>query len=586
MLQYPTHIYPQNVAIDADESNDLRCVFNGDILTSVWYKAYDYYTGSLVSSNHRKSGTRAALAYNGGSGGIHLNMSNFTNGSDYVIQLMYTQSTADGSANIYDMPIVRGNVLSSSGTSVMIADGISNLYEWNVSSNVCSPSKIDDVVYAGAIIKVGAESHFIESYNRSTGQLTIDSAFSTNIVGSSYTILANYLVSPQYFFMCRETPTLTVTKRFSPTSIQIPPDIIVEGSYSQADGSMIKYYTISLYWIKTGIISYQLIDTSEKIYSQQIKYRFVNCWVDQGNETITYRAVCDAVTQDGETVSSHVDFTITADNEIVVIDDLNLSLANDYEPDYVPSQTVLNWRKIHQAVHIDPHWTESVTSDTTVDVYRRDLENGKVIHLFATYGGTRPMYDWTVPNKGEFEYVVLARDRSTGVPWVASRQSAQIKTNFIGYSITELIPVDIEDSKQMFARGDCWEFIGEIDDTTITQNLDRTVQAGHNRYTVTSSGESNYLTGTLTADIGHIKCPDGTYKDTIDMVNAWRDFISRSSIYFLKTQKGDTLIVNITDTPTVTYEENSPNVPARISFNWAECESRDNLVLRDTSIVS
>ena len=215
MLQYPTNIYPQNVAIDANESNSLRCVFNGDILTSVWYKAYDYYTGGLVSSSYRKSGrgTRAALEYNGGDGGINLNMSSFTNGSDYVIQLMYTQSTADGSSNIYDMPIVRGNVLSSSGTSVMIAEGISNLYEWNVSNNVCSPSKIDNVVYAGAIIKVGAESHFIESYNRRTGQLTIDSAFSTSIIGSSYTILANYLVSPQYFFMCREKHTLTVTTR-------------------------------------------------------------------------------------------------------------------------------------------------------------------------------------------------------------------------------------------------------------------------------------------------------------------------------------------------------------------------------------
>lgn len=576
MLQFPTNVYPQNVAFDANNQQSLTCVFNGDVLSSVWYKAYDYYSGSLVSTSHRRT-----LAYNGESGGISLNTGSFENGNDYVIQLMYTQTTADGTENVYDMPIVRGNILSASGTSIMIADKIQNIYEWNVSNNVCSPSTIDDVVYAGAIIRVGAETRFINSYNRSTGQLIVDSAFTGSIANKSYTILANYLVTPQYYFMCREKPTLTVTKRLSDTGVQIPPDIIVEGSYSQADGSMIKYYTISLYWIKTGIVSYQLIDTSEKIYSQQIKYRFVNSWVDQGNETITYRAVCDVVTQDGETVSSHVDFDITADNEIVVIDNLNLGLVNDYEPDYVPSQTALNWRKIHQAVHINPHWTENVTSDATVDVYRRDLENGKVIHLFAGYGGT---YDWTVPNKGEFEYVVLARDRNTGVPWVASRQSAQIKTNFIGYSITELIPV--MGSKQMFARGDCWEFIGEIDDTTTTQNLNRTVQAGHNKYIVTSSGESNYLTGTLTADIGHIKCPDGTYKDTIDMVNAWRDFISRSSIYFLKTQKGDTLIVNIEDTPTVTYEENSPNVPARISFNWAECENRDNLVLRDTGVVS
>jgi hypothetical protein len=95
-----------------------------------------------------------------------------------------------------------------------------------------------------------------------------------------------------------------------------------------------------------------------------------------------------------------------------------------------------------------------------------------------------------------------------------------------------------------------------------------------------SSGESNYLSGTLTADIGYLECSDRKFKDTIDMVKAWRDFISRDTIYLLKTQKGDVLIVNITDNPTTTYAENMSEIPTTISFDWTECESIDNVVLR------
>lgn len=581
MLQFPTNVYPQNVAFDANNQQSLTCVFNGDILTSVWYKAYDYYSGSLVSTSYRKSGqgARQAIGYNGDGGGIALTTSSFENGNDYVIQLMYTQSTADGADNIYDMPIVRGNILSASGTSIMIADKIQNIYEWNVSNNVCSPSMIDDVVYAGAVIKVGAETRFINSYNRSTGQLIVDSAFTGSIANKSYTILANYLVTPQYYFMCRETPTLSVSKTMIRQSTPLPPEIKVTGTYGQSDGSMIKYYTMSLY------CNDKLIKKSPKIYSQKIQYLFFSQFINQGNETVTYKAVCDVVTQEGESVSAYITFTITADNELVVCENMTATCVNEFTQDYLPLPSPLSPKKIHQSVVIEYAETSTGSMDEApADLYRKDLETGIETHLYAA-SVNHKIVDWSVPNKGNFEYILLPRNRDTGVPYVASKLTKRISTNFVGYSITELKPIGVTGSAyyegdEHYYKGESWEFCGSIDDSTITQNLDRIVQAGHNRYTTMSSGESNYLSGTLTADIGYLECSDRKFKDTIDMVKAWRDFISRDTIYLLKTQKGDVLIVNITDNPTTTYAENMSEIPTTISFDWTECESIDNVVLR------
>lgn len=571
MLQFPTSVYPQNIAIDANTPTTVHCVFNGDIMKSVWFRAYDYYTKARVTTQKR-----FATVYNGEDGGITLSMSQFSNGNDYVFQMMYTQGTADGTENIYDMPIVRDVILGASGTSITLKSGIPNIYEWNVSNNVCSPTIDDNKVYAGAIIKVGSESHFVESYNRKTGELIVDQAFSTDVTGKSYVVLCNYLVTPQYYFMCREAPTLTVSKRLVSSSVQKSPDIHIMGEYEQSDGSMIKYYTVYLYQIITGL-GLRLIRKSPKVYSQRIDYNIGNCWVDQGDETITYRASCDVVTQDGETVSAYVDFNITANNEIVVYDGLSLIAVDNKVPDYISASysDLLN----HQCVSLVAHRTES-SLDFVVDVYRRDLETNKVTHLFGNY---RDMFDWSVPNKGKFEYVVLPRNRETAVPYVGSRVSAQIETNFMGYSITELKLVNAinqYNKRELYRKGQCWEFAGTIDDTTTTQNINREIQAGHGKFTVASSGESNYLTGTLTADLGFLDCPENKYKDTIDMVNAWRDFISRDSIYMLKTKKGDVLLVNIFGTPTVEYDEGSPLIPARVSFEWAECESLDNVDLR------
>lgn len=629
MLQYPTNVYPQDTAIAAAVSPRMYFTFNGDILTTVWSRFYDYNSGELVADVPSGATPRTPQAYNGERILTPVPSQRqgeeypLQQGNDYMYQMMLTQSTVDGSDNIYDMPIVRGEVESVSGTEIMIEDRITNIYEWNVYQNVCSPSIIQNTVYAGAIIKIGNESHFIQSYNRMTGKLIVDSAFSSDITGKTYIILCNYLITPMYYFMYRNSPTLTLTSEIVPTGTAYytdpyPPNIISEGAYTPpVDGDMIKYYIMRLYWRTSDNRMSGVVEESDKIYSQKINYKFFNDFIDHAIETsvvhsittdIIYHVGCVGKTQNGLSFGATAsDFTITGDRELNLIESVSAKCVDEHAPEYIyhwvipeTSQQGIYRRRIeqhiNQSVVIEAHLINTETArwiqDVTLDVYRKDLETGDVKHLpsvelrissHTASHNTIYVTDWSVPNRGSFEYILLPRNINTGIPYLSSRKTVQVDTNFIGYTITALqedsqldAVTALYNAKKQYKKGQTWAFHGEIQDSNLIQNLNRTVQSGAGVYATMSSGDNNYLSGTLSVDMGYINCSDGHYKDTIDMVNALREFISKHEIYVLKTQKGDVLMVNIVGTPSVAYMENTPNVPSSISVDWVECDNIDN----------
>lgn len=595
MLQFPTNVYPQNIAIDPswsdDKGNRLSFVFNGDILSSVTYRVYDYTTKQPVYTAYYAN-NRRVLKYNGQQ--LVLNSSPFgslQSNKDYVMQMLLTQSYADGSDNIYDMAVVRGVIQTASGTSIHIAKNIPNIYEWNVSSSgMCRPTIYSDIVYAGMVLKVGAESKFIKSYNRKTGELILSEAFSSNISGSSYQILSNYLITPQYYFMLRDEPTVTQTITTSPYSGDTACTIACSADYVSSD--MIKYYTYRLFWTNIDVhtLPYpdyrRTIRESPKIYSQEVKWYFTNPFVGidtiSGGDlgTIYYWVQLEIVTQNDMVITSNERLAIAPETttELFVSGDLNIRTVNSNKPDYIENTPL----ETHQAIEISTEWIGTDNSyynpNYEAEFYRRDLETN-IVTKIKNYYTRSIVVDYAVPNKGKFEYTVVPRGETNGVPYTASIKTKTVEVDMAGYSITELITqnahADTDDIR--FKVGRCWKFIGEIDDTTITQNINRSVQTGHGRYTCASSGITNYASGTLSVALAYVSCPDGEYMDTVNMVKSWREFITQDTVFLLKSHKGDVWIVNITDSPTTGYEESICDVPTKISFSWSECMSLDNV---------
>lgn len=604
MLQFPTNIYPQNVAFDPaviDDKNHVSFIFNGDVLTTANFKIYNYNTGEFVEESHYATQDQTPWHYNGEEVSfVNGTLSSLVAGNDYVIQMMLTQSTVDGYKNIYDMPVVRGKVVevpTGTITSLIIEDKINNIYEWETSNGLNVPTYRNGYLAAGMVIQIGSQRSRIDSYDRNTGEIELASALVGVSSGDSYTIYSNYLVTPQYYFMCRSTPTLQTTAAYNDFSGRI--NGTIEGSAIYTDNqsatrfSAIKYYDFKLYWADSDLTedSYGWIPlrSSPKIYSQLMHWYFTKSLIGINNKNgvisdlsdIWYKVDCTIVTQDGMSVTNSDIIKIEAneDDTVFVNSKLTATIVNENMPDYIST----SGRKKHQTVYLEYSFDDTpVYANYDVGVYRRNLETNEVEYLGFAYPQSfrYKFYDYTVPNKGSFEYSFVPHGVGTGRPYVNAIAKAAIDTNMCGYTITSLIPYEETYDTYLYSIGDCWKFVGEIDDVTVTQNINRVVHVGTGNYSSVSMDDVNYASGSLSAMIGAVDCGDKKYKDTIDMVKAWREFITKNSVFMLKSQKGDVWIVNIIDSPSTTYAEMENGIPTTFTFDWAECVDLKKVLIK------
>ena len=348
--------------------------------------------------------------------------------------------------------------------------------------------------------------------------------------------------------------------------------------------SLINYYTIALYWSDTDNSStpWRKVDETPKIYSQQISYDF---WDDlilryeyagaASTYALYYKAVITVVTVDGK--------TFTQDSNIVdaggVTADVPTTTTSLIVQDLDRADVAWESDWVKQCIDISYSQGEGLFPvGTRILCYREDLQNNETVRLDG-------LYDVTVPTKGKFRYYIVPRS-SQGNAYLKGISWADITVDMRGCTITELklMPENYQWGTRLRYRiGDSWKFIGEVQNTTVTQNTDRAIHVGYGTYPNLTLTKTNYMTGSVSAMLGYVDCVTsyGTrkYEDNIDLVKAWRDFITRPSIYMLKSQKGDVWIVNITDNITTTYDETNKIMPTTITFNWAECCSVNDLII-------
>lgn len=594
MLQSPTNIYPDGATFDPsvrDSNNKISFVFNGDFFTGCLYKVYNYDTGSLVMEGVKGDQSHTSLGYNGDIVSTDDGTFSTLGAGNYVMQLQLFQYDASGTNPLYDMFILRGIVQKNYLTTddhIDIEDNISNIYEWDDNSydGKRRPSQVWSTLAGSMVIQIGSEQRQITYYDPVTGSIGLSSAFSASIAaGAKYQIYANYVVSQQYYFKCRNIPTATLTLSIVNNDPTLHHHVI--GTYAQSQMSLINYYSISLYWSDTNGTNskWRKIDETDRIYSQQIEYDFWDDFVlryeyASGAETyaLYYKAIATIVTIDGMTITQESNVVDcggvigtgmpTSTTELIV-EDLDRADVN-WEA---------KWSK--QTIRIVPHYSGTFPSSCgTVRTfcYREDLQTGETRMV-------NELWDVTVPTKGRFRYYIVPRQQS-GNAILQAVSWADINVNMKGYTITELKLMDEIyqwGTRLRYKVGDSWKFVGDVQNSTITQNVDRAIHVGYGTYPVQTMTNTNYMSGTVSAMLGYVDCKTiyGTrdYEDNINLVRAWRDFITRPSIFMLKSQKGDVWIVNATDNPTVTYDETIKELPTTISFNWTECCNVDDIII-------
>lgn len=579
LLQYPINVRPENISIPSTGglpfASHASFTFQGDYLSYVLYRCIDCATNEIVYDSvgvGRMS--RTPIAYNGDEVSVGSLASHITSGHNYVIQFLLAQRTQDGEDNLYDMPCVSGTITANTGTlNSFVLENNLPIYEW---SSTHQPTRdIENVVVVGMVMKIGDETRFITDYNPDDGVVTVYSPFTSEVkAGTRYKIYSNYLITPQYYFKCRDLPTISASIYYGDYSEEGTlkgRGIVCSANYSQQDNVMIKYYTATLYASYHDTQKEYKLSQTGKIYSQRTVQIFDYCilglspWNGELPIDVDYRVEFEIVTQDNAVYEAEATMRKQAVSE-----------------EYVPWDTInIKVDKRLGCVQIIPR--KFSTSDPMAHevVTRTDLITGEQQILRADLRNNYPFQDFEVRANGSYEYAITYYNYETGQVYNQTIERYRVTTDSLdGYTITSLtanIWDTVNDDTFYIVRGngytveETWHFICDIEDTTMTHNYDKHLQVGYGRYPAVTSTETNYLTGTLTAMLGYINCATKEYVDDIALVNAWRKFISQPRPFLLKSPKGDVWIVNITDAST-SYDEKTPKHPTTFSFSWAECD--------------
>lgn len=628
MIQYP--INPSTETFDATEAgHGCFATFQGDILTYRHVKIFNYDTGEVVWNSLYGKPDMSPIAYNGQTFNTLFGSNRpCENGKRYVWQVSMTQKTIDGSNFIYDMPVLGGRLSrDSSGTTLYIADNLTSIYPWGKLGNIYSRTMaVDDVPTNSMMIKVKGEEREIISYETGVeidgetyGVITVDSAFTgTFTTADNYFIYSSFLISPQYFFQCDSTPSVSLSH------ICYGDRIMCNGLYAQAENVQMKYHRLKLYWANNPYFldrtdasatesdsdyKRSLVADSGNIYAQNIQYEFWHPYRHDisitplygENSTDYYKVVCEVVTQNDMSYQTEESFeltpvtpeevtTSTTGQDSLKLYDFNVSWDSDFG---VVLYKVRGYGSNTTIVHGD------------YMIFRTDVESGETVAMpfyFLTregdYSNTLVGRDITAPCRGKYRYSTalftqdgrfIRMELMQGSPY--SREgyvpNADIEISEYAYYIIDLDyvpdsdliyhPTARDDERLTFNPQSIWKFVGEIQDTTVTNNLDRVTHVGYNRYIASTSTEVNYMSGTLSAMLGYVDCATKKYFDTIALVRAWRKFITQQKAFLLKSQKGDVWVVNITDNPSTQYSEMIRELPTTFTFSWAEVYSIDDI---------
>lgn len=450
-----------------------------------------------------------------------------------------------------------------------------------------------------------------------------------------YKMYTNYLESGWYDFKWRTKPTLTAeiqttALRSGTTQAQrnaIDVGIYCQGSYSQAEAVGLKWYQFQLYavdaddysvdvtyqldalviydhklykctrannpgafnpsyWVEVRPEDYgTLIDESERTFSYDMNtgfpvhlfnfghvIKFIISTQDDDVETATYAIGKSEI--DPTHSSTMIDFTpVSLNGKPYII--------NDNTQNIIMHDTRLSFE-----------WT--ALRYYYFDVYRREIYRDGSLAPFATFIGKAEKYryvsdtgfyrftDYSASNNVTYQYELIAReDRSDAATYGSPYCPVyiyNISVKWDGWSIMALTPQNDNTNRHYMKVGDEWKFISEIDGGDITRNITSTLHIGTSAYAKTTRNNTKYESGSFTANLLKVSCPNNEIVDDIERVNKWMNFVCGNNPFLLKSNKGDVWVVSIVNSPSRQYEENSNPIFTKIRYEWAESENKDKCV--------
>ena len=254
--------------------------------------------------------------------------------------------------------------------------------------------------------------------------------------------------------------------------------------------------------------------------------------------------------------------------------------------------------------------TRLESSDTfSASVFRQEIgynAEGEVIALsppvqIAANINLFRFKDYSVTNNRWYKYIVYPSSEALTL----SQTEDRVKTNWDGWSLTELHPVDSSSKKFAVSPEDVWLFKYNVETGEQAQNTIVNEQQTFGQFSRYSQGKLNYITGSVNCLLGSEMIPvnylisngqlkqEGGYQekrpysistssnDKIDMLQAWRRVVASGNPKVLKDRKGQAFLVIVSDAHNkpmdfVKYQ------PDTIGFSWRQIGTIEGLQIIGT----
>lgn len=197
---------------------------------------------------------------------------------------------------------------------------------------------------------------------------------------------------------------------------------------------------------------------------------------------------------------------------------------------------------------------------------------------FTYIGSTQngELKDWTIGNNHKVHYQIEGSSSTS----FYFNYSDEVTTDWEGWTIIGLTPVYSEGRIPEYETGEVWNFISDVESGEISRNINATAHVGTSAYAQTSRENTKYESGTFSASLFTVSCPDLEIVDDIYRVKRWMTFISNTDRFLLKSHKGDVWIISITGNPQRSYEEQTLDTLTTISYEWVEVDDVNNVIVR------
>lgn len=266
--------------------------------------------------------------------------------------------------------------------------------------------------------------------------------------------------------------------------------------------------------------------------------------VDGLMDGVTYSVECNVVTAGGVYISTGfiqftVSYSVTAEQVTYTLGQLRGS-----------NGVYLTWNAMSGA------------GITTYDIYRQETGVYYLKKVASVDAALREVVDYAIGSKTESQYYVFGMN---GASPVSVLTTSKITPTFWDYSIL----LCYADADGVYHVSSEYRFGLNVETGSVSNNNEPTLQTNFTRYPNRQPISTLYKSGTLKSYIGKVNALN-EYSDSLTTQDEIMSISTSRLTKFLKTRKGEVLMVETSSSISMETMDESVLQPLRMAFNWVE----------------